>query len=85
MKVTLLKEIRLKVLSKYEIVNWSHVSGCKEKPWRISCGFDTCLAYHEYATKGEAIEAMKKLWHEEAARYLWEHRNERKHNNKYFW
>ena len=84
MKVKLLKKIRLKVLNKYKITNWSHAAGCKEKPWRIACGFDTCLAFHEYATKDEAIEAIKQLWHNEAARYLWKHRHERKHN-KYFW
>lgn len=84
MKVQLLKEIRLKVLSKYDIVNWSHVSGCKEKPWRIACGADTCLAYHKYATKEEAIEALRLLWHKEAKEYLWEHKQERK-RNKYLW
>jgi hypothetical protein len=84
MKIKLLKEIRLKVLSKYKIVNWSHVSGCKEKPWHIACGVHTCLAYHEYATKDEAIKALKLLWHEEAENYLWEHKLERK-RNKYLW
>lgn len=83
MKVQLLKEIRLKVLSKYEIVNLPNVPD-KEKPWHIACGVRSCLPYHEYATKAEAIKALKLLWHEEAENYLWEHRLERK-QNKYLW
>ena len=84
MKVKLLKEIRLKVLSKYEIVNWSRISGCREKPWCIAYDVRTCLAYHEYRTKEEASKALKRLWHKEAEKYLWEHKLERK-RNKYLW
>ena len=84
MKVKLLKEIRLRTLSKYEIRNWSYIAGCKEKPWRIGCGVKTCLAYHEYKTKDEAVNALKMLWHEEAEKYLWEHKLKRK-RNKYPW
>ena len=84
MKVKLLKEIRLKVLSKYEVVNWSRIPGCKEKPYRIACGAHTCLTHYEYATKDEAIKALKLFWHAEAENYLWEHKLERK-RNKYPW
>ncbi len=84
MKIQLLKEIRLKVLSNYGIVNWSHVAGYKEKPWCIACGAKTCLTYHKYKTKDEAVNALKMLWHDEAEKYLWEHRLERK-RNKYLW
>ena len=84
MKVKLLKEIRLSVFCKYDIRNWSNVAGCKEKPWRIGCGGNSVLADHEYSTKGEAIEALKLLWHKEAQKYLWEHKIERKHS-KYYW
>ena len=84
MKVKLLKELRLKTLSKYDIRNWSHVAGCKEKPWRIGCGVNLTLTEHKYATKEEAEKAFKLLWHEEAKKYLWRHKHERKHN-KYPW
>ena len=84
MKVKLLKELRLKTLSKYDIRNWSHIAGCKDKPWRIGRSIHTVLAYHEYATKEEAIKALRLLWHKEAEEYLWEHKLERK-RNKYLW
>ena len=84
MKTKLLKELRLRTLSKYEIRNWSYIASCKEKPWRIGSGVKTCLAFHEYKTKEEAMDTLKMLWHEEAEKYLWEHKLERKHN-KYPW
>ena len=84
MKVKLLKELRSKSWGKYEIQNWSNVVGCGDKPWRICDSPKTALAFHEYATKEEAIEATKSLWHDDATKYLWEHRTERK-CNKYPW
>lgn len=84
MKVKLLKELRVKTLRKYDIRNWSNIAGCKDKPWRIGCGVKNVLAYHEYATKEEATKALRMLWHEEAEKYLWEHKLERK-CNKYLW
>ncbi len=79
MKTKLLKILRKRSWDKYEIRNWFSGS---DKPWHICDGPKTALAYHEYATKQEAIEAVKQLWHEEAIKYLWAHRNERR-KNKY--
>ena len=79
MKTKLLKILRKRTWNKYEIRNWFSES---DKPWRICDGPKTALAYHEYATKQEAIEVVKKMWHEEAIKYLWDHRNERR-KNKY--
>ncbi len=84
MKVKLLKLLRKKSWNKYEIRNWNDVAGCKDKPWHICDGPKTALAYHEYATKEEAINALKLFWHEEAEKYLWSHREKRK-RNKYPW
>ena len=44
----------------------------------------TVLAYHQYVTREEAIEAVKLLWHDVAQKYLWTHREQRK-RNKYPW
>ncbi len=84
LKTKLLRILRKKTWDKYEIRNWSSISGCREKPWRICTGPNSSLAYHEYKTKEEAVNAVKLLWHEEAEKYLWEHRTERK-RNKYPW
>ena len=80
MKTKLLKRLREESWSKYEIRNWSNIPSCREKPWRICTGPNSSLAYHEYATKEEAIHATKMLWHEIAEKYLWAHRSERKRN-----
>ena len=82
MKIKLLKKIRLKTFNKYKIER-SYIDSCK--PWHIACGSNRWLTSYEYATKEEAIEALKRFWHTEAANYLWDHRYERKHNDKYFW
>ena len=84
MKVKLLKKLRLEVLRKYDVRNWSYIPSCKDKPWRIGSGVNRTLAYHEYSTREEAVKALKLLWHEEASKYLWEHKLERK-RNKYSW
>ena len=84
MKTRLLKQLRKESWNKYEIRNWSDCSGYEEKPWHICTSHNTGLAYHEYATKEEAIIEAKKLWHEVAEKYLWNHRAERK-RNKYPW
>ena len=84
MKVKLLKKIRLNTLKKYDVRNWSYIPSCEDKPWRIGSGVDTTLAFHAYANKEEAIEALKLLWHDEAKKYLWNHRDERK-RKKYYW
>ena len=84
MKTELLKQLRAESWNKYEIRNWRNVSGYKDKPWVIGCGEKTALAYHQYATREEAIEATKLLWHDVAQKYLWTHRDKRK-RNKYPW
>ena len=84
MKTKLLKKLRLKVLDKYDVRNWSHIPCCQDKPWRIGCGINTTLSEYKYTTKEEAIKGLKLLWHEEASKYLWEHKLERK-RNKYPW
>ena len=82
MKTELLKRLRAESWSKYEIRSWDHVAGCSEKPWRICTGPNRSLAYHEYSTREKAVEAAKRLWHEVAEKYLWDHRAERR-KNKY--
>ena len=74
MKTRLLKQLRKESWNKYEIRNWRDASGYKDKPWVIGCGEKTVLAYHQYATREEAIEAVKLLWHDVAQKYLWTHR-----------
>lgn len=82
MKTKLLKKIRLKVFNNYKIErSYSE----RDKPWRIICVFNRYRTSLKYATKEEAIEALKLFWHTEAENYLWGHRYERKHNDKYFW
>ena len=84
MKVKLLKEIRAKSWSKYEVRNWGNSNpSYKEKPWVIGCGVKQALG-SQYASREEAIEVMKLLWHEDAIKYLWENRTKRK-RNKYPW
>lgn len=61
MKTRLLKQLRKESWNKYEIRNWRDASGYKDKPWVIGCGEKTVLAYHQYATREEAIEAVKLL------------------------
>ena len=61
MKVKLLKQLRAKSWNKYEIRNWHDISSYKDKPWVIGCGEKTALAYHQYATREEAVEATKLL------------------------
>lgn len=84
MKIFYLKQLRSKIWNKYEVRDWSNIAGCSEKPWYICNGPKTVLAYHSYETKEEAIKEMKKLWWEEAAKFLWEHKTKRK-KNKYPW
>ena len=84
MKIGLLKRIRKESWNKYEIRDWSDVAGCYDKPWHICVSEHQALGYHEYKTKQEAIEATKLLWHEEAEKYLWKHR-EKRQRNKYPW
>ena len=83
MKIRLLKQLRKEFWNKYE-VRKSDAVNCQDKPWHIYTGPNTCLAYHEYSTRDEAIEACKLLWHEFAEKYLWNHREQRK-RNKYPW
>lgn len=82
MKVRLLKILRKKTWEKYSIQNWRHVAGCCERPWHICTDFKTAI--YSYATREEAIDVVKFFWHEEAEKYLFEHREERK-RNKYPW
>lgn len=84
MKVKLLKQLRAESWNKYEIRNWQDVSSYKDKPWVIGCDEKAALAYHQYATREEAVEATKLLWHDVAQKYLWNHRDKRK-RNKYPW
>lgn len=84
MKVRLLKMLRKEAWNKYEIQNWSRVAGCGKKPWHICTSQKSALPFLEYATKEEAIEGAKRLWHDEAEKYLWENRQKRK-CNKYPW
>lgn len=76
MKVKLLKYLRRKVYSQYQVKR----SG---KLWRIYES-PTCSLCKGYETKEQAIDEMKKLWHNVARNYLWEHHTERK-QNKYPW
>lgn len=61
MKTRLLKQLRKESWNKYEIRNWRDASGYKDKPWVIGCGEKTVLAYHQYATREEVMEAVKLL------------------------
>ena len=61
MKTRLLKQLRKESWNKYEMRNWRDAAGYKDKPWVIGCGEKTVLAYHQYATREEAIEAVKLL------------------------
>ena len=83
MKTFYLKQIRKKIYERYE-VRKSNAGNAGDKPWCIWTGPKTCLAYHEYATKEEAINAMKHFWWEEADKFLWEHKKKKK-QNKYPW
>lgn len=84
MKTKLLRQLRKKSWDRYEIRDWRNTAGCYEKPWHICDSHKTALAYHEYKTKEEAIEAAKLLWHDVAEKYLWNNRDKRK-KNKYPW
>ena len=83
MKTRLLKQLRKESWNKYE-VRKSDAINCQDKPWHIYTSHNTCLAYHEYTTRAEAINAAKLLWHEYAEKILWELRSKRK-RNKYPW
>lgn len=82
MKVRLLKILRKRTWNKYSIQNWRHVAGCYGEPWHICTGPNEAIG--RYATREQAVDAVKYFWHEEARKYLFEHREERKHN-KYPW
>lgn len=73
MKVKLLKYLRRRVFSKYQVKKgyggWWHV-------YYSQNGYFS----GNYETKEEAIIEMKKLWHDEAEDYLWQHHNEREQN-----
>ena len=60
MKTRLLKQLRKESWNKYEIRNWRDASGYKDKPWVIGCGEKTVLAYHQYDTREEAVEAWNR-------------------------
>lgn len=83
MKTFYLKQIRKRIYDQYE-VRKCNAGNAVDKPWCIWTGPKTFLAYYEYATKEEAIDAMKKFWWEEANKFLWEHK-EKKKQNKYPW
>ena len=83
MKIKALKQIRKEAWKKYE-VRKSESLNCQDKPWHIYTSPNTSLAYHEYKTREEAIEAAKLLWHDYAEKVLWELRSKRK-RNKYPW
>ena len=83
MKTFYLKQIRKRIYEQYE-VRKSDAGNVGAKPWCIYTGPKTCLAYHEYATKEEAVAAMKQFWWEEADKFLWEHKKQKK-QNKYPW
>ena len=92
MKTFYLKQIRKRIYEQYE-VRKSDARNVGDKPWRIWTGPKTYLADHEYATKEEALAAMRKFWWEEADKFrwknkqfLWEHRkNKNKRQNTYPW
>lgn len=73
MKVKLLKYLRRRVFSKYQVMK------ANDRLWHV---FYSQNGYFgdAYETKEQAITAMKNLWHDEAKDYLWEHHNERKRN-----
>lgn len=71
MKTTLLKYLRKKTWSEYEVRK-------DYGQWYIYISHNKCLAYTQFKTKEKAIAYAKSLWHEEAQKYLWEHRGSRK-------
>ena len=81
MKTRLLRRLRQKTLCKYEVRKSDSVN-CGGKPWRIWTGPKTALAYHEYSSREKAVDAVKRMWHEEAEKYLWNHRGLRKNKIK---
>lgn len=83
MKTYWIKRLRKNVLKKYE-VRKSDAVNAGDRPWCIYTSPTISLAYYEYATKEEAIEALKTFWWKEAEIFLWEHKNRRK-KNKYPW
>ena len=81
MKTRLLRILRQDTLSKYDVRKPDAVN-CGENPWRIWTGPKTYLAYHEYSSRAAAVDAVKRMWHEEAEKYLWNHRDLRKNKIK---
>jgi len=79
MKVKVLKNIRKESWEKYEVRKCDAVNA-GDKPWCIWTGPKSYLAYHEYATREEAINAAKLLWHDHDEKVLWELRSKRKRN-----
>ncbi len=80
MKIKLLKHLRKITWSKYEVKK-----DIDDNTWRIYTLPKTSLAYYEYTTREAAINKIKTFWHIEAEKYLWNHRELRKHKNKYPW
>ena len=73
MKIFYLKQIRKRIYEQYE-VRKSDARNVGDKPWRIWTGPKTYLADHEYATKEEALAAMRKFWWEEADKFRWKNK-----------
>ena len=82
MKIKLLKNIRHDVVNKYSIVYTKENDGTYK--WRIQTSPKTYLAYYEYDNKEDAEKDLIHFWHEEAEKYLWRHRNERKDKRKHY-
>ena len=82
MKIKLLKQIRESVVNKYSIVYTKENDGSYK--WRIQCGPKSYLAYYEYDKKEDAEKDLNYFWQEEAAKYLWAHRNERNNKRKHY-
>lgn len=78
MKAKLLKYLRRKVYSEYQVMKWG------DGLWRVCESPKVSISLRSFETKEQAIEEMKLQWHKFAEKYLWEHRTERK-QNKYPW
>lgn len=82
MKIKLLKQIRQQVVDKYQVTYTKENDGSYK--YRIQCGHKSYLAYNVYDNIKDAEYGLHELWLEEAAEYLWNHRNERNNKRKHY-
>lgn len=82
MKIKLLKQIRQQVANKYQVTHTKENDGSYK--WRIQCGPRMYLEYCAWDEREDADKYMIYLWQKEAAKYLWNHRNERNNKRKHY-